>query len=115
MMICKPFDVVEVPFPFIDSPKTKSRKALVISSKDFNDKNNATTLAMITSATNSLWYQDTPVSNLQMAGLKKDCCIRFKIFTIQNELIKDKVGSLSEQDQELVSQRLSEVFPIASV
>ena len=41
-MICKPYDVVEVPFPFIDSPKAKSRKALVISRETFNKNNNAT-------------------------------------------------------------------------
>jgi mRNA interferase MazF len=111
-MICNPFDVVEVPFPFVDSPKTKTRKALVLSFKNFNESNNATTLAMITSATNSAWEKDTPVSNLKLAGLKKSCCIRFKLFTIQNNLIKSKVGSLSEEDQKLVSQRLSEIFPL---
>lgn len=43
-MICKPYDVVEVPFPFIDSPKSKSRKALVISAESFNRNNKATVL-----------------------------------------------------------------------
>ncbi len=107
-MICKPFDIVEVPFPFIDSPKAKSRKAVVLSRETFNLKNNATTLAMITSATHSEWFKDVSIKNLKKAGLKKKCVVRFKLFTIQNNLIKKKVGSLSSLDREEVSAKLSQ-------
>jgi mRNA interferase MazF len=107
-MICKPFDVVEVPFPFIDSPKAKSRKAVVLSRETFNRNNNATTLAMITSATNSEWFKDVSIKDLKKAGLKKECVVRFKLFTIQNDLIKKKVGSLSSLDREEVSVKLSQ-------
>jgi mRNA interferase MazF len=112
MMICKPYDVVEVPFPFIDSPKAKSRKALVISREAFNKNNNATVLAMITSASNSKWFKDVPVTDLKKAGLKKPCFIRFKLFTIQNDLIKNKVGSLSTLDKKEVGDKLSQTLHI---
>jgi mRNA interferase MazF len=111
-MICKPFDVVEVPFPFIDSPKAKTRKAVVLSREEFNRNNSATTLAMITSATNSTWDKDAPVTDLVTAGLKKDCCVRFKLFTIQNDLIKNKVGTLSDEDKKEVSLKLSQSLHI---
>lgn len=109
-MICKPYDVVEVPFPFIDSPKAKSRKALVLSRETFNKNNSATVLAMITSATNSKWFKDVSVTDLKKAGLKKPCFVRFKLFTIQNNLIKRKVGALSSFDKSEVSEKLSQAL-----
>jgi mRNA interferase MazF len=111
-MIYKPYDVVEVPFPFIDSPKVKTRKAVVLTREEFNKNNSATTLAMITSATNSTWDKDTPVTDLNIAGLKKNCCVRLKLFTIQNDLIKNKVGTLSDQDKKELSLKLSQSLHI---
>ncbi len=100
-MICKQFDVVEVPFPFVDTPAiTKKRKALVISKYDFNLQNSATILCMITSATNSKWLGDIQIKNLKEAGLKKECVIRFKLFTLDNSLILNICGKLSEKDQD---------------
>ncbi len=49
MTIYKPFDVVEVPFPFSDVPRSKRRKALVLSAQDFNETSGASILMMITS------------------------------------------------------------------
>ena len=109
-MICKSFDVVEIPFPFIDSPKSKKRKALVISNQGSNAKNNATTMAMITSATHSKWDMDTFISNLKTAGLKKNCYIRFKIFTIDNYLIKNKSGELSQLDRTSFTENFQKYF-----
>ena len=107
-MICKAFDVVEVPFPFIDSHQQKLRKALVISRERFNKNNKASILAMITSADHSKWYQDVIITDLKKAGLKKSCFVRFKLFTIPNSLIQGKAGSLSLKDKNSVKQRLSQ-------
>ena len=106
-MICKPFDVVDVPFPFIDSSHSKFRKALVISKSDFNKSNRASILAMITSATYSKWYGDVIIMDWKKAGLKKSCFMRWKLFTIQNSLIKRKIGSLSLRDRNAFRQSLS--------
>ena len=100
-MICNQFDVVEVPFPFIDDLKiSKKRKALVVSQEEFNTKNGATILCMITSATNSEWLGDIIIHNLKQAGLSKHCVIRFKLFTLQNNLILNICGHLSKADQD---------------
>lgn len=107
-MICKSFDVVEVPFPFIDAPQQKLRKALVISKERFNKNNKASILAMITSADHSKWHQDVIITDLKKAGLKKSCFARFKLFTIPNSLIQGKAGSLSLKDKNSVKQRLSQ-------
>jgi len=47
-MIYEPFDIIEVPFPFSDLPRAKRRKALVISTQEFNKRNGNTILMMIT-------------------------------------------------------------------
>ena len=54
-MICDPWDVVVVPFPFTERAAAKRRPALIISKKSFN-RNGHSIMAMITSA----WHQDWP-------------------------------------------------------
>ena len=41
MTIYERFDVVVVPFPFVDSPTTKPRPALVLSTRAFNAAHDA--------------------------------------------------------------------------
>ena len=97
-MICDQFDVVVVPFPFSDLPKSKKRKALVISNKKFNQANKNSILLMITSAVKSDWLFDVKVSDLGAAGLNKDCVVRMKLFTLDNGLLMEKCGSLVSKD-----------------
>ena len=106
MMIYKPYDVVEVPFPFSDLPKAKKRKALVISTEEFNRSNNCSVLMMITSASYSEWLYDVPIKNWSETGLKKPCVARMKIFTLDNNLIISKVGKLTSEDKTEVSVAL---------
>lgn len=101
-MIFKPFDVVEVPFPFSDLSSSKRRKALVISAEDFNKENKATTVVMITSRMNSAWAGDVNLSDWKKAGLKKPCYVRLKFFTADNSIFIDRVGSLSKEDRQNV-------------
>ncbi len=64
-MICSPFDIVEVPFPFSDVPRSKRRKAFAV----FNQKNASSLLMMITSATRSAWHLDVSIEQWHQAGL----------------------------------------------
>jgi len=97
-MICKQFDIAEVPFPFSDLPRSKRRKALVISTEAFNKNNRNTILMMITSATKSSWYNDIKIKNWQKSGLKKPCVARMKIFTLDSRLIISRAGHLTNDD-----------------
>lgn len=97
-MICEQFDVVVVPFPFSDLPKSKKRKAVVISGRNFNKANESTVLLMITSAVKTQWLFDVPVSNLAKAGLNKDCIVRMKTFTLDNGLLLERAGHLDQRD-----------------
>ncbi len=107
MTICEPFDVVEVPFPFSDTARAKMRKALVLSSVKFNERNGSSILMMITSVEKSHWFLDTPIDDLEAAGLKKACVARFKLFTLDNALVVRVVGKLSQGDEKRVRDGLA--------
>jgi len=106
MMTYDRWDVVAVPFPFVDRVKSKSRKAIIISGSSFQKQNAACILMMITSANHSNWLGDTPIKDLNAAGLKKACVARLKVFTLQESLIQTKVGRLSSLDQKQIEKSI---------
>jgi hypothetical protein len=77
-----------------------------------NEKNQATTLMMITSRKNSEWVGDVELEEWQKAGLKKPCFTRFKLFTADNSLLRGKVGSLAAKDRSSVEKSLRELLPL---
>ena len=112
MTTYSPFDVVEVPFPFSDLPKSKKRKALVLSTTEFNQKNGNSILMMITSGKMSDWFLDVEIENWNEAGLKKPCIARMKFFTLDNGLILSKSGELNEKDRIKIRTALKSAIPI---
>ncbi|MDA0196413.1 MAG: type II toxin-antitoxin system PemK/MazF family toxin [Bacteroidetes bacterium] len=88
-----------IPFPFVGIELQKTRPALVLSSKEFNQTNGYFLAAMITSAKNSSWLGDTLISRVEETGLKVDCLIRLKIFCLPHQIEPRVVGRLSEDDQ----------------
>ena len=110
-MICSRFDIVEVPFPFSDLPRSKRRKALVLSDSVFNQKNASSLLMMITSAARSAWHLDVSLAQWSQAGLRKPCLARMKLFTLDNGLLLSKVGHLTKDDQQRVTQALRAAIP----
>lgn len=94
------FDVVVVPFPFTDRQASKRRPALVVSSRKFNGKTRHGVLAMITSAEQSSWPGDVPISDLDSAGLPSECLVRLKLFTLDQRLIIKRAGALSAADRQ---------------
>lgn len=104
-MICDPWDVVIVPFPFTDMPEVKRRPALVLSATVFNEHGHAV-LAMITTKSHSPWPGDTTIADLEIAGLRTSCLVRLKIFTLDNELLIRRSGHLSESDRTAVTEVL---------
>jgi mRNA interferase MazF len=102
----KQFDVAVVPFPFTDRTATKRRPALVLSSGLFNSGIGHSVMAMITTASHSVWPLDVDIANLGEAGLKAPSIIRMKLFTIDHRLIQKQMGHLSLQDQKSVESTL---------
>ena len=104
-VICEPWAVVIVPFPFTEGPRSKRRPALALSTKAFNE-NGHTVLAMITTKAHHPWPGDTDVDDYQLAGLKTPCIVRLKIFTLDNRLVVRQIGRLSDKDRNRTSENI---------
>ena len=110
----KQFDVVIVPFPYTDSAKAKRRPALVISdSEAFGAKVGHSVCAMITSANNPPWALDVVIKDLKTSGLPAPSMVRMKLFTIDHQIIKSKIGTLAAKDRELVKKSLKALIPLS--
>lgn len=97
-MICDTGDVVIVPFPFVDVAISKVRPALVLSKRAFNEENGNTILAMITTARRSAWPSDVPLEQAARAGLTQECYVRWRVFTLPNDMLHRTAGTLSQKD-----------------
>lgn len=109
-MICDHWDVVAVPFPFMERPAVKRRPALVISTRPFNEANGHSIMAMITAALLDAWPDDHRLLRPDEAGLRHDCRVRWKVFTLPNEMIVKRIGELADEDREALMIRARTVF-----
>ncbi len=100
-MICEAWSVVVVPFPFVDKKEAKRRPALVLSKVEFNRAGHSI-LAMVTTKAHHPWPGDVSIGDLESAGLKAECIVRFKVFTLDNRLIERQLGLLSKADRSTV-------------
>lgn len=105
------FDVVVVPFPFVDSPRSKRRPALVLSRPDsLGNTIGHSVMAMITSTKHSAWPMDAEIGDLESTGLPAPSKVRMKLFTIDHELVLRKAGSLGADDRDNVRRALEGLF-----
>ncbi|MGI8509009.1 MAG: type II toxin-antitoxin system PemK/MazF family toxin [Gemmatimonadaceae bacterium] len=104
------WDVVVVPFPFIDRVATKRRPALVLSSAEFNASGHCV-LAMITSAAHASWPSDVNITNTIVAGLRDRSIVRWKVFTLDTRLVLRRAGALVGPDIDAVRVQLLRVLP----
>ena len=102
-MVCEYGEIVLVPFPFVDRPIAKRRPALVLSNGAFNGDHGQSILAMITSAEHSQWPSDMKIEDIAPTGLQHSSLIRWKLFTLPNEVILRRLGSLGATDKMRVS------------
>ena len=109
----KQFDVIVVPFPYSDSPKSKNRPALILSGNDnFDGKIGHSVCAMITSLKNKAWPLDVIITDLALSGLPAPSVVRMKLFTIDHQIIREKIGELNEEDKRLVKKSLADLIPV---
>jgi len=109
-MSFSPGDVVEVPFPFVESPGRKRRPALVLSAESLCREQAVVILAMITSAKRSAWRSDVAIAEWRQAGLHGPCVVRWKVFTLEAALILSKRGFVSSGDRARLGQSLRSVL-----
>lgn len=106
MSVAALYDVIVVPFPFIDEPAAKRRPALVISGEAWNRASGHVVCAMITAANRSAWPLDVTVAELAAAGLDKPCVVRMKLFTLDAALVVRRAGQLGASDRTRVAASL---------
>jgi mRNA interferase MazF len=109
MTIFERFEVVVVPFPFLDVARSKPRPALILSNVAFN-RHGHSILAMITRATHSHWPSDHEIIDLDSAGLGAPSVVRCKVFTLDNRLLLRRIGRLGAADARGVAERLRQAF-----
>jgi mRNA interferase MazF len=107
------FDVVVVPFPFVDSPQRKPRPALVLSNAAFGHANGHSVLAMITRGVATRWPSDHPIGHPAPTGLRHPSVVRWKVFTLDNRIIARRIGSLAAQDAEACGAALAALLGLA--
>ena len=101
-VICDLGDVVVVPFPFVDAAAEKRRPSLILSRAPFNRSSGHSICAMITTASQTRWPSDIAIGDLAVAGLPRPCVVRWKLFTLPNEIILKRAGKLGEPDRDNV-------------
>lgn len=104
------FDVILVNFPFTEKRGQKQRPAIVLSNGAFNQAHGHALTTMVTTASNTKWPSDTPIINFVDAGLRTPCVARLKLFTIANELILGRLGTLSQDDQGRLSMTIGDML-----
>jgi mRNA interferase MazF len=107
----EPFSVLRVPFPFTDRAVQRRRPALVISGPDVQRGSAHVLLAMITTARRSSWPLDWPIQDLDAAGLPQACCVRLKLFSLDERLIFGELGRLAACDRSGVRANLQRLLP----
>ena len=111
-MICSRYQIAVVPFPFVDIDVAEPPEAgprLVIGF--VSDANSGQTiLAMITTAARSQWSTDVVLKTLEGTGLRVPCVVRFKLFTLTNQLISRTIGTLSSSDTGRVGKAVNGIF-----
>ena len=111
MATYKPFDVVVVPFPFTDRGSHKRRPALILSSTEYQERTGHLILCMITTATQSHWFNDVPLKGWARTGLPHASIVRAKLFTLDERLILRCLGELTKIDQQAVTKSLQRILP----
>jgi mRNA interferase MazF len=61
---------------------------------------------MITSAAQHPWPLDHDIADLGAAGLRVPSKVRFKLFTLDQRLVREVLGMLAEEDRLAVGEAL---------
>ena len=109
-MICDRYEVVVIPFPFVEIPVLKRRPSVVLSGRAFNDVNCATLVAMITSSKGPAWPSDIILNDLDSAGLHIACYVRWRLTTIPNNFIVRRLGRLGALDRLCCERELANMI-----
>lgn len=111
-MTYKRWEVVAVPFPFIEWTDAKRRPALIVSADALRDRYGLYWTVMITTARAGAREGDIRIEDHRAAGLPDACVIRPSIIaTLSAAQIARRLGTVSSALRNAVSARLKAVLP----
>jgi len=106
------WDIVRLTFPYLEGHDAKKRPALIVSADGLPASCRVLWAAMITTAKGGTLSEDIPVTDPQEAGLPEDCVIRpSRLFTIAEELVDRRLGTLKPRDRNAVAAFLKKHLP----
>jgi mRNA interferase MazF len=104
------WDVIAVPFPYVERPIQQRRPALVVAA-GLGGTLDLLWVLMITSAANPRWPEDVDIDEHERAGLPIASVVRTaKIATIEARAA-NRLGMLSEHSAALVTALLRQRLP----
>ena len=112
-MTFRRWDIVSVPFPFVEGHATKRRPALVVSTDAFHRAHRACFGAMITTARymRDLRPDDIEIEDLERAGLPRPCVIRLaRLATFEWSDRIQRAGTLHDHERGAVEALLQRWF-----
>ena len=101
-------DVVLVKVVFSERTGSKKRPALVISTENYHNSRQEVIIAAITSNIKRILKGDTSIENWQEAGLKFPSIVTGFIQTIKQNMIINKLGTLSDKDLQKVKKNIKD-------
>ena len=111
-MTYRRWDVVVVPYPFIDVGEVKNRPALIVSSDALHQPHGVYWIVMITTARAGQQREDIAITDRARVGLSEDCVIRVKRLTALSESqISRRLGAISTRDRNAVAALLKKYLP----
>lgn len=106
----EPFDVVAVPFPYVERETRKRRPTVVVSSPVLHERHRLAWVVMVTSAYHAGWPDDVPITDLERAGLPKPSIVRpVKLATVETASC-ERLGSLSADTADAIAAALRRII-----
>lgn len=105
-------EVILVRFIFSDNRESKLRPALILSTQSYHNKRQELIMAAITSNLDHQLIGDTKIKDWKKAGLLHPSLVSAIIRTIKQEMIRHKLGRLTNNDFQKVKQNLKKVLGI---
>ncbi len=96
-------EIVLIAFPFSDLSSFKVRPAVIVSAPHISQD---VFIVPLTCKTNSLLQGEFVLQEWKTAGLNVETAVKRGVFTIKENLIKKKVGSLLKLDSEELEKSL---------
>ncbi len=105
-------DIIAVELPFSDMSGSKLRPVLVLSSQEFNMTSGDIIVAKISSKKHGYWFEMKLTNrDLEIGKLKKTSFVDLGfIITIDQKLVKGKIGRVNEKFMERIKKTLKLVI-----